>query len=294
MSAKMTKNTLWLRLKSELQSVAPGKKKNNMEMKWLQHVSPLPGLEASGPQADGAAVFVTTGDGRRKPELGYDANGRAVSPQDRALLAAALGLDGSRLVFMEQVHGGQATAVDESAAGSGLELRATAVRGADALVTASGAVALVGLSADCPLVALWDTGGAVCAVAHAGWRSTTGKIVRQTVESMVGQGARPERIRAALSPAIGPCCYEVQSDLIAAMTAAGAAREEDFLRREGRVYLDLPRAVEYQLTESGVARERISGAFACTMCGAGMFHSHRRDGAKAGRQAMGVRLRLGR
>ena len=265
-----------------------------MEMQWLQHGEPLPGLEARGPQADGVAVFVTTGDGRRKPELGYDADGRAASPRERELLAAALGLDGSRLVFMEQVHGGMATAVDESAAGAGVESRATAVRGADALVTACGELALVGLSADCPLVALWDSDGAVCAVAHAGWRSTTAGIVRQTVEAMVRLGARAERIRAALSPAIGPCCYEVQSDLVEAMTSAGAAREEDFLRREGRVYLDLGAAVKKQLIDSGVERERISGAFACTMCGVGQFHSYRRDGARAGRQAMGVRLRAGR
>lgn len=265
-----------------------------MEIQWLQHGPPLPGLEARGPHADAVAVFVTTGDGRRKPELGYDADGRAVSPQDRELLAEALGLDASRLVFMEQVHGGLATAVDESAAGAGLESRATAVHGVDALVTSCGEVALVGLSADCPLVAMWDEAGTVGAVAHAGWRSTTGGIVRQTVEIMVGLGAAPERIRAALSPAIGPCCYEVQSDLVAAMTAAGAAREEDFLRREGRVYLDLGAAVERQLTESGVARERISGTFACTMCASGLFHSYRRDGARAGRQAMGLRLRLGR
>jgi len=265
-----------------------------MEMHWLQRAAPLSGLEARGPGADRVAIFATVGDGRRKPDLGYDADGLAASPKDRELLAAALGLDASRLVFMEQVHGGRAVAVDDSAAGAGLQSRATAVGGADALATRCGELALVGLSADCPLAALWDAGGNVCAVAHAGWRSVTAGIVRRTVETMVGLGAAAERICAALSPAIGPCCYEVQSDLVSAMTAAGAAREEDFLRDAGRVYLDLGAAVEQQLREAGLARGQISGALACTKCGAGQFHSHRRDGARAGRQALGVRLRTGR
>jgi hypothetical protein len=265
-----------------------------MEMQWEQRSTPLPGLEAQGPRADRVAIFTTVGDGLRKPELGYDADGRAVSPQERKLLAAALGLDASRLVFMEQVHGGRAAAVDDSAAGAGLESRGTAVRGADALVTGCGDVALVGLSADCPLVTLWDAGGAVCALAHAGWRSITAGIVRGTVEAMVGLGAAPERICAVMSPAIGPCCYEVQSDLVAAMSAAGAAREEDFLQRDGRVYLDLGRTVEHQLARAGLGREQIGRAFACTKCGAGQFHSYRRDGARAGRQATAVRLRAGR
>jgi hypothetical protein len=243
--------------------------------------------------ADGGAVeiVVTAGDERRRPDLGYDESGAAASPEDRRLLAAALGLEAGRLVFMEQVHAGRVVLVSggsQGMAGAGLQRRETAVGVADGLVTTADDIALVGLSADCPLVALWDDGAGVCAVVHAGWRSLNAKILGAAVAVMRQQGAAPERLRAVMGPAIGRCCYEVQGDLVDTLTASGAARAEDFSERQGRTYLDLAGVVGYQLASAGLRPQNVAAELGCTRCRR-EFHSYRRDGRRAGRQAMAIR-----
>jgi copper oxidase (laccase) domain-containing protein len=47
--------------------------------------------------------------------------------------------------------------------------------------------------------------------------------------------------------------------------------------------LDLAEVADRQLRTAGV--ERIESARLCTSCDAGLFFSHRRDGARSGRQA---------
>ena len=51
----------------------------------------------------------------------------------------------------------------------------------------------------------------------------------------------------------------------------------------GPCKIDLAEANRRQLLEAGVAGTRIYVAGLCTMCGAGDFHSYRRDKDRAGR-----------
>jgi copper oxidase (laccase) domain-containing protein len=54
-------------------------------------------------------------------------------------------------------------------------------------------------------------------------------------------------------------------------------------RINGRTCVDLVDAARRALLHRGVLPERIYAAELCTMCGAGEFHSFRREGDKAGR-----------
>ena len=47
--------------------------------------------------------------------------------------------------------------------------------------------------------------------------------------------------------------------------------------------LDLPAAVVQQLADAGVPRDHIETDPLCTICNPSLFHSYRRDGARAGR-----------
>jgi copper oxidase (laccase) domain-containing protein len=84
--------------------------------------------------------------------------------------------------------------------------------------------------------------------------------------------------RAAVGPAIGPCCYEVGPDVaepFAARFGAGIVR--------GRA-VDLWAATERALRDAGVSSiERFD---LCTSCHAELFFSHRRDGGVTGRQGV--------
>ncbi|NLX58095.1 MAG: peptidoglycan editing factor PgeF [Phycisphaerae bacterium] len=262
-----------------------------MNARWTLCNGPIRLRVAESARRDGVLVAVTCGDGAGSmPDLGFGEGDAAASPKDRRRLADAVGVEPGRLVFMQQVHGGQVAAVDASRAGAGLHCRGDAVAAADAMTTTSAAVALVALSADCPLVALWDARARTVAVAHAGWRGLAAGVLPHTVAALVGLGADAGRMAAAVGPAIGPCCYEVGRDVADELLAAGAVLPEHVLPRGTSLHLDLPGAVRHQLLAAGLAADRIDVEPSCTMCSPGVLHSYRRDGRRAGRQAMVVRL----
>jgi len=57
-----------------------------------------------------------------------------------------------------------------------------------------------------------DTGPPVIGAAHAGWRGTALGIAARMVETFAERfSSRPENILAVIGPAIGPCCYQVDT-----------------------------------------------------------------------------------
>ncbi len=108
-----------------------------------------------------------------------------------------------RWAYADQVHG-RTVAIAE---GDG------PVGEADAIFTEHPDLCLVVATADCVPVALEGDGFA--AVIHAGWRGVAADVVGATCEVVSGAGYRIER--AAIGPAIGPCCYEVGEEVRAAL-----------------------------------------------------------------------------
>jgi copper oxidase (laccase) domain-containing protein len=64
-------------------------------------------------------------------------------------------------------------------------------------------------TADCLPIVI--EGRTSVAVVHAGWRGLAAGVVESALEAMIGAGDAP--LRAAIGPAIGPCCYEVGGDV---------------------------------------------------------------------------------
>jgi copper oxidase (laccase) domain-containing protein len=55
----------------------------------------------------------------------------------------------------------------------------------------------------------------VAAAAHAGWRGTVnGAAVNACAPCAIRFGSRPEDVRVALGPSIGPCCFEVGDEVV--------------------------------------------------------------------------------
>ncbi len=120
------------------------------------------------------------------------------------------------------------------------------------------------------LVLLHDPLARVLGLAHAGWRGTAAGVVEATVNEMDRHGARRSRLEAALSPAIGPCCYEVSAD-VARQVGEEYGREGD-----GGVMLDLPGVVAGRLTALGVGG--VTAPPGCTRCCSGEWFSYRAAG----------------
>jgi polyphenol oxidase len=88
-------------------------------------------------------------------------------------------------------------------------------------------------------------------------------------------GARD--IRAAIGPAIGPCCYEVKADV------AEALGVEAVMGEKGALFVDLWKAASSQLLHAGLDESAFEVRRLCTSCHPGRFNSYRRQGALAGR-----------
>lgn len=228
------------------------------------------------------AAFTTRTGGVSEPpfdrlNLGVltDDDGEAVA-ENRRRLAAAVKFPRDRITFGRQVHGAELeTHATPSAAlrcslaanSRGREHRGPEVPEVDGhVLTRPGMAALV-FTADCLPVALSGPGGA--AVLHCGWRGLAAGIVAAGAEAV---GATD----AAVGPGIGPCCYEVGGEVLAAFSGLGAGIAAERM-------LDLPEIARRLLREAGV--ERIESSGLCTSCERELFFSHRRDAGRTGRQA---------
>ncbi len=140
---------------------------------------------------------------------------------------------------------------------------------ADGQATALPHVGAMVLAADCLPVAL-GCDGAV-AIVHAGWRGLAAGVLEQGVLALRELGAGDE-IVAVIGPGAGVCCYEVGAEVHDAFGGA---------HRAGR-HVDLRAIAHERLLAAGVGR--VGDVEACTICDR-RFFSHRREGARAGRQA---------
>jgi YfiH family protein len=189
-------------------------------------------------------------------------------------------LDGRwTLAVCWQVHGRDVRVVRDAS-----EARNESER-CDALMTDLPDVLLGVKTADCVPVILGDARTGACAAIHAGWRGTLAGIVKHALARLSQEfGTRPEDVRAAIGPAALGCCYEVGAEVIEAFRAEFTNADALFTpTSEGHALVDLHRANLEQLTESGVAPERVHALPLCTMCRPEDFFSYRRDRKLHGR-----------
>jgi YfiH family protein len=100
-----------------------------------------------------------------------------------------------------------------------------------------------------------DPQAGVIGAIHAGWRGGLSGVIEATVQAMVGLGAAPERIRAAVGPCIAQASYEVGPELLGAFRAESPAAADLFEPVAGsdRLRFDLKGYVLSRLARAGVA-----------------------------------------
>jgi len=140
---------------------------------------------------------------------------------------------------------------------------------ADGQATALPGLGVMVLTADCLPVALGSAGAV--AMLHAGWRGLAAGVLEEGVRAMRDLGAG-DQIVAVIGPGAGACCYEVGAEVHAALGSGDSAAR----------HIDLHAIARERLLAAGVSRVRDLGI--CTICDRAFF-SHRREGARAGRQA---------
>lgn len=204
---------------------------------------------------------------------------------------AATGTDGNRIVMTNQVHGNLVKVV--TAADTKPDLLAPTPFEADGLTTNVPGVTLCIFSADCIPVLLYDPRRKAVAAAHAGWRGTAAAIAAVAVETMTREfGSDPADIFGAFGPGIGPCCFETDGDVPAAMKIALGGLAEPFMTRSGeKWHVDLKAINAAILKRAGLLREHIDKSEDCTCCQHDRFWSHRYTKGERGSQAAVIMLK---
>ena len=204
-----------------------------------------------------------------------------------------LGVDPRRTVLSKQVHETTVRRCTADDAGKGL-LRQRGYT-ADALITNEPDLPLVVFSADCGIILLYDPVHRAIGGAHAGWRGCAGGILQNTVEAMVREfGSRTQDLLAAIGPCIGPCCFETDGDVPAAMTDALGADAAPYLERRGaKWHVDLAGLNRQWLLRAGLLPEHIETADLCTGCRPDLLWSHRKMGNARGAQVALIALTEG-
>ena len=196
------------------------------------------------------------------------------------LVRADLGVD--RIVTLAQVHSADVVVVDQplierwgeqSHLGTGAGADPLPV--GDSLVTALADIALCIRIADCVPVLLADPAAGVVGAAHAGRVGFLAGVLPATVEAMRSLGA--ERIEAWIGPHICGECYEVPQSMVDAVSGDHPAAVST--TSWGTPALDLGAGAAAQLAALGV---EVHDETRCTLTSDDL-HSHRRDGAGAGR-----------
>ena len=190
--------------------------------------------------------------------------------ENRARVARRLGGDPARLLTVRQVHSPRALIAEAP-------WPVESPPEADAIVTRTPGLVIGALSADCAPLLFADHEAGIVGAAHAGWRGALSGIIEATVDAMEGLGAAPERIRAAVGPAIGQAAYEVGRDFEGRFLEADSANAAFFAegRDEAHVHFDLPAYCLKRLKSRGVVHAELLPH--CTCADESRFFSYRRS-----------------
>lgn len=188
--------------------------------------------------------------------------------RERALARA--GLPAGSLVTAYQVHSAEVRFVDQKWPEDNRPK-------IDGMVTTRPGISLGILTADCAPVLFADPEAGIIGAAHAGWRGAITGVIEATVKLMEEQGARIERIRAAIGPTIAQRSYEVGAEFPALFLAENASNERWFVpgRRAGHYQFDLKGYLEQKLRMLGLGAVEVAPHDTCAE--EQLFFSYRRS-----------------
>jgi len=201
----------------------------------------------------------------------------------RLRLAEAIGVEKNALKFQKQVH---ATTVRALTHDNHERHIAEPFDESDGMITATkGFVLCVGI-ADCAAVLLYDPEHEVIAALHSGWKGTHGNIVQGGIKDMHKKfGTEAASLLAYISPCASGERYVVREDVAQFFAAPALQRLND-----DEYLFDNRLQIKEQLLAAGVKSENIEVSAGCTI-GDERYHSHRRDGERAGRMVAFIGMR---
>ncbi len=176
------------------------------------------------------------------------ADNQAHVTENRARMAAALGVAPSHLLTAYQVHSPDVAVAE---APWSQEARPKA----DAIVTRVPGLAIGVTTADCGPILFADPAAHVIGAAHAGWRGAFTGVLEATLAAMEKLGAAREQIVVAIGPLIRQRSYEVGEEFVGRFGRADSENARFFApaERTGHAMFDLAGYIRLRLERAGVA-----------------------------------------
>lgn len=189
--------------------------------------------------------------------------------ENRARMAAALGVSADRLLTPYQIHSPDVVVADEPWS------RDNRPR-ADAVVTRLPRLAIGVSTADCGPLLFADSEAGVIGAAHAGWRGALTGVIEATVAAMERLGADRSNIAAALGPTIRQQNYEVGPEFVERFLAVDRSNARYFKPsdRAGHAMFDLAGYIAERVQRAGIKQFEDLGL--CTYAEPDRFFSYRR------------------
>ena len=230
----------------------------------------LPGVRHGFPERHGG---VSTGP-RTSLNLGFRWGDEPANvDENRRRVAAHVGYPPAALQVTKHVHGTAVWQVGEPL---------PEPPEFDGLVTDQVGPVLGAFAADCVPMLFVEPIARVIGACHAGWRGMVAGVAARVVERMTALGAVPARIRCALGPSIGPCCFEVGPEVVAPFREAFGDAPGLVVAGPHKDHLSLRVAAQVGLARAGLGETHVDAAPPCTKCNPERFFSYRRDGQAGG------------
>ena len=202
-------------------------------------------------------------------------------------IAAALGTDAKQFVCSDQTHTTNVRRVTKADAGKGVVIPKD-YTDVDGLITNEPGIVLSTFYADCVPLYFVDPVHRAIGLSHSGWRGTVNKMGQVTIEAMKREfGSRAADLYCAIGPSICQDCYEISRDVAEEFMKAFPKHVNDILiqKSEEKFQLDLWKANEIVMLESGILPEHLAVTNICTCCNPTELFSHRASKGKRGNLA---------
>ena len=189
--------------------------------------------------------------------------------ENRARMAAALGVTADHLLTAYQIHSPEVVVADRPWT---KESRPRA----DAIVTRTPRLAIGISTADCGPLLFADAQARVIGAAHAGWRGAFTGVIEAVIAAMEKLGADRSRITAALGPTIRQPNYEVGPEFVERFMTADRGNDRYFApsTHAGHAMFNLPGYIADRIQRAGIMQFEDLGL--CNYADPDRFFSYRR------------------